>query len=467
MEVLAVLKKGLAIILVFALCSGFITPVYATDTKKDEEFNIGEASGYLISNTETNAQIRSQLKWLNPSGGHGFAAERGNTLADKRPGIQSIVVGDNNVKNGADRVIRYKNGAVTWIQDKYYSTAKGSIEACFENGKFRYYSGDGKPMQIEVPKEQYNDAVKIMEDKIRSGQVEGVTNPSEAKNIVRKGHLSYKQAVNLTKAGNIDSLVYDAKTGVVTSMHAAGITFVIDFACRSLSGEDFDEALEDSLLSGLKTGSAVFVSNVISKQISRTQIGQKLGNFVNPTVLIVVLNSENIVDLFRGRISTEELLSNFLVSAGGLAGYTIGKLAGGAVGGLILPGGGVVVGEFVGGMIMAAGGSYLISEGIKLIRKSDAEEMYDILVEQFTKNCEDYLISEVEAEAITKRLENKLEGDTLKEMFASDDREVFAQDILAPLFDEQISKREKINVPSVTELREKYLKETNGKLLIH
>lgn len=38
-----------------------------------------------------------------------------------------------------------------------------------------------KGMQLEVPKDQYDRAVELFEEKIRQGKVEGVNNPAEAK----------------------------------------------------------------------------------------------------------------------------------------------------------------------------------------------------------------------------------------------------------------------------------------------
>ena len=45
-----------------------------------------------------------------------------------------------------------------------------------------------------------------MEEKIKNGQVKGVSDPNEAKNIVKKGHFTYAQAKNIAKAGTVESL---------------------------------------------------------------------------------------------------------------------------------------------------------------------------------------------------------------------------------------------------------------------
>lgn len=44
-------------------------------------------------------------------------------------------------------------------------------------------------MKIEVPSDKYDEAVMAMEEKIKNGQVKGVSDPNEAKNIVKKDTL--------------------------------------------------------------------------------------------------------------------------------------------------------------------------------------------------------------------------------------------------------------------------------------
>ena len=79
-----------------------------------------------------------------------FAAERANNLIDIYHGKDAVIVGDNNAKNGADRLVLNKDGTKVWIQDKYYKSATDSVNACFddETGLFRYFDADGNPMQI-------------------------------------------------------------------------------------------------------------------------------------------------------------------------------------------------------------------------------------------------------------------------------------------------------------------------------
>ena len=99
------------------------------------------------------------MKFSSPTG-HGFAAERGNNLIDVLKGNRAIVIGDNNAKNGADRIIINRKGTIL-IQDKYYEDPVRAINECFdsETGLLRYVDANGNPMQIEVPCDQYEKAI--------------------------------------------------------------------------------------------------------------------------------------------------------------------------------------------------------------------------------------------------------------------------------------------------------------------
>lgn len=152
--------------------------------------------------------------------GHGFAAERGNHIVDRVRLKNARILGDNNARNGADRLV-----SGTEIHTKYCSTAARSVGAAFDgqNGQYRYMGNNG-PMQLEVPRDQYAGAVETMRNKIREGKVPGVTDPAEASRLIRRGHLTYTQARNITRFGTIESVTYDIAEGSVVSLAAGGIS---------------------------------------------------------------------------------------------------------------------------------------------------------------------------------------------------------------------------------------------------
>ena len=95
------------------------------------------------------------------------------------------------------------------IQSKYCRTGAKCIQACFRDGRFRYMGSNG-PMLIEVPSDNYDDAVQAMEHRIRNGQVPGVSDPGQANAIVRKGQFTYAQVKNIAQFGTIENLTYGA-----------------------------------------------------------------------------------------------------------------------------------------------------------------------------------------------------------------------------------------------------------------
>ena len=107
-------------------------------------------------------------------------------------------------------------------------------------------------MQLEVPRDQYAGAVETMKNKIREGKVPGVTDPAEASRLIRRGHLTYTQARNITRFGTIESVTYDIAEGSVVSLATGGISFALTASVFWLSTGDRDAALADSCCPGRK-----------------------------------------------------------------------------------------------------------------------------------------------------------------------------------------------------------------------
>lgn len=424
--------------------------------------------------------------------GHGFAAERANNLFDKLTGHDAKIVGDDNAKNGADRIV---DGV--YIQSKYCATGSRCINECFEDGgkgTFRYMR-NGKPMQIEVPSDKYEAALESMQEKIRRGQIEGVTNPDEAKNIVRKGHFTYEQAKNIAKAGTVESLTYDAVNGVIIATSAFGVTAIITLATNIWSGEDFEYSLKMATYSGLKVGGTAFITTIIASQLSKAGLNSALvgsseaivafmgpkasailinafrngskiygaaamksaakllrGNTITAGVTVVILSSFDIANIFRGRISGKQLFKNLANTASTVAGGTGGWLAGAAVGSAILPG----VGSIVGGLIGSIGAGAVAGKTTEAVLgnfiEDDAEEMVKIIEKIFGELAVDYLLNQKEAEKAVDRLGEKLGGKILKDMFASKDRKKFAKELVTPIVENEVSKRKHIQELTAEEM---------------
>ena len=448
--------------------------------------------------------------------GHGFAAERGNNLIESIIGKNTKVVGDNNIKNGPDRMITNRNGSIIFIQDKYYSNAKASINACFdESGVFRYVDGNGNPMIIEVPSDQYAEAIEVMKSKIVEGKIPGISNPDEADTLVKKGALSYKQAKNLAKAGTIESLTYDAIHGTINATCAFGISTVVNYAVNRMNGKDRDTAIKAALADGLKSGVLVLGSSVIAGQLSKTgavklfessseavvrALGNKFAkviikstgekaiesgmgtssqaltknaakilraNALVASVTTIVFTAPDAVELFRGRISRKQFVKDFSVTAITVAGGTAGGILGGAAGNFVVPGAGTVPGTIAGSLVLGVTSAWVADKVSDFVVDDDADEMYEIIQDEYVQLCEDYVVSENEADEIVDEISDKLNKKVLKDMYQSKDREEFVEQLLVPVFESKVSERETLKMPTKDEMRAILLEQLAGTLLIH
>ena len=486
--------------------------VSVNDYHSNNATNIDAATA--ANNMKTVNDIVTQWKF-SQNQGHGFAAEQGNNLIDRIKGHNASVIGDNNVKNGADRKIIGRDGSTTFIQDKYYKTASESISACFDESGFRYFDGNGNPMQIEVPKDQYADAVSKMRTMIEQGKVKGVTDPKEAETIVRKGNLTYQQAKNLAKAGTVESLKYDAANGVISAGIAFGISTLLNYACYRMRGENREDALKESAKQGVQSGVGVFCTAVIAGQLSKTGImnvfkpstealtealgddfskalikasGQKViaaegesvaqsatkqaagilrSHVLVATVTTVVFTIDDAVDLFRGRISKEQFIKNFAKTAASVAVGTVGGIGGAAVGNMIAPGAGTIPGGIAGSLVGGTAGVLVADKIADKVVEDDAEKMYEIIEKEYARYCDDYIVNDKEAKNIISKFNKDLDEEMLKQMYQSKDRKKFIDNKLEPLFEAEVKKRKKVEAPTEDEMRQAMKEELNGVVFIH
>ena len=415
-----------------------------------------------------------------------------------------------NTKNGPDRIV---DGNIS-IQTKYYSTSKGTVNAAFDSVTKQYrYPGQ----QLEVPSDQFDECINLMKDKINAGLVKNaegntITDPEEAYKIIRKGSVTYQQAKNIAKAGNIDSLIFDVKNNVITTGYVGGIAFLVSFARYKWSGTNTKNALKCALSDALQSGGIAMLTGVLSSQFMRCRSAAGLTVLMRPGVRAVYHSSKfgkvaieklasaaagkalsgaaainsvakllrsNIVtscvstavitapDFYRAvilkNVSWAQFGKNLAVNASGVAGGVGGWMAGAAAGaaaGSVIPGVGNVIGGVIGGILGALGGGTLASMGAKAgldhVIKDDAEEMLELLQDVFTQLCFDYLLSEEEANQALSRLQSTINDSWLRDMYGFSEtntgRKNFASTSLEPEFESIIRNRPRISPPTAEEM---------------
>ena len=68
---------------------------------------------------------------------------------------------------------------------------------------------------------------------------------------------------------------------------------------------------------------------------------------------------------------------------------------------------------------------------------------------------------------ISSALSKELDDEVFKDMYESKDYETFADNLLNPLFEEEIAKREKVESPTVEELRLSLLEQLDNTVFLH
>lgn len=369
------------------------------------------ANGAASTHSATKIEDTQWVKYKHKTG-HGFAAEDVNAQIDRWHGRKVECVGQNNAPNGADRIV---NGQQ--IQTKYCQSANNTVKSAFDSqtGMYRY---DG--MKLEVPKDQYEECVRLMKEAIAQGKVAGVTDPEMATQIVTKGHVTYAQAQKVAKPGNWESIKFDMRTQAISCAGAGVISGAIAFYNAKKEGMKTSDALKEAAKSGGVSSATALGGGVIAQQALRTNAGRNAAavatkavkpvvesamktevgkqvltktatviagkqvteqaavnvltkaartNAVTSAAMFVATSIPDTVKLCRGKISGADYAENMVSNVAGIGGGWGGASAGAAIGTAICPGIGTVIGGIIGGIGGGIGASSASRKVTSLFRR--------------------------------------------------------------------------------------------------
>lgn len=465
-----------------------------------DTFKTPSLSTAIASHLERNTQFQH---YHHESNAHGYAAEDANALNDVLHLRQVEKTGLSNEPNGPDRIV---DGQA--IQVKYYSSARESVGAAFDKNGYRYPG-----QKLEVPSDQYDLAVEEMRKKISEGLVKDskgnvIRDPNKAKDVVQKGSVSYEQAKNIAKAGNIDSLKFDVMNQAILCSCVFGASFVISFAQGIWDGDSIDEALKNSITNALQSSLAAGIVGVVSSQVLRfkaaaagtvvarqgvkfvaqTEVGRQaitaiaqasLGKAVygaaainhvskllrsNVITSAIALGVTTAPDMYRAIISqniswaqfSKNLAINTASVAGGAGGWFGGAAAGAAIGSFI-PLVGTAVGGVVGGIAGALGGGYVAGKAAKGILdefvEDDAKQMIRILEKEAQESANAHLLTKDEVEKkLVPAIKNTVSAEWLRDMYGSSSydsgRAQFAREMLDSNCMNILRARPNVEIPS-------------------
>lgn len=428
----------------------------------DNMTNVNVTNDILNTNIFRRHQVNDRFSGAM---GHGHAGELMGDTMDKLKLKKTSMDGNSHAKHGADRVVNGTN-----IQTKYYATAGKSIGACFENGTAKYINPDGSMMKIEVPRDQYNKAVKAMARRIENGEVPNESNPQNAARYVKRGALSYEHSQIATKSifdrgstivvdGKVQSvsfgqkLVYsvggDFLTGVANTMPTVMVSQVWYYVNARWHGQDAEEALKGAVLGAVKpilvgasiyTVSSQFGGSNLAKSIFKGATSENIakGTVIGVTAAITI--GPDVIECLRGRISMQQLVKNTAVTAAGAA-------TGAAIGSIV-PGIGTVIGGMVGTMAAKAiADKFTEDDSVRMIRIAK-EEFIDLVIFCPLKQAEfDEIVNKVFVDKNTTNL--------YKEMFASGNARKHIRDLYRNMITDKLKKRE-VNEEEIIETVQLY-----------
>lgn len=466
------------------------------------------AAATINSNGEVFVEQRAAVN--NPAG-HGELAEEANNIIDKLQGHQAEILGRDNAKNGPDRSV---DGVL--IQTKYYKTARGSLEACFDpnSHQYRYLTEDRTPMQLEVPKDQYQQVLRGFEKKISQGKVPGVSDPKDAEKIVRKGKLTYDQAVNLAKPGTADSLKYDAATGAVTCSCAFGLSFLATTFMAYRETRDITGAVQAGIAAGVQVFGLSFAQHMVVSQLSRTGLSNALmapsqavvgelgfkasativnglraltgktaisgaaaskqlakmlrGNAVSAAVTLAVFSVPETYKLLQGKASGAQYAQNMACLATSIAGGIAGAAAAGvaaakvgaAAGTAVSPGVGTIVG-LAGGMVGGTVGTAAAGVIGGILFEGDSASFGRYFNAMMSCMAVEYLLDEHEMDELLAVLDGVKPEEfkaLMEETLPSQFQEAKVRAFLVPMFDEIASRRERFALPTSRQISDALVK---------
>lgn len=392
--------------------------------------------------------------------GHGHVGEQFGDTLDSLKGKNTERLGGNHEKYGADRVVNQKN-----IQTKFNKTAGKSVGQMFDTNAHmaKYLNSDGTMMMVEVPKDQYADAVRAMQKRIKSGQVPQETNPQNAAKYVKKGAVTYEHSVIATKSifdrpsdtkirieenGKTimhettfgERLVYSAGgdflTGVKASVPTALVTATWIYCNNRWQGVEQEEATKNALIGlaqPILVGGTMYM---VASQFGGATWVRQLAGEVKPDVIAkrtmgvmtaAIVIGPDLIDSLRGRISMQQLVKNTAVAGAGMAiGATVGS---------VVP----VVGTVVGGAIGSMGAKMILDNFLE----DDRLAMSRVMKEEFIEVVMFVPLDREEFNDIQKIIfDGKNASNLFKEMFASKKPRVYIHELLVNTVIEKFKNRE-------------------------
>lgn len=379
-----------------------------------------------------------------------------------------------------------------FIQNIYCSTVQETVEASLSNNQLLYVNQLGA-IKLEVAFDQYEGVIALLTERIQNEELVNDT--------VKQGAFTYKQVRHLAEAGLIEELLLEEDGRVQLKNESLGMSAAIAFAQSAWNGATREEAVENSVYTGLNIVGEAVVDEVLSNDIQDIELDdtfelgsgvrgaiQKNGakvvakkaagkfthkamisslaakktilmlnaNVVTGALVTGVLSTLDISRAIKGEMSRTQLFKNVTKTAANVTG-SIGGMAIGAAIGALVPWGSTSMGGLVGGIVGLIIGSVVASKIAGRILnhfiEDDAKEMLDIFELELEQHVYEHLLNEQELQKLLEIFKSKYKiPKLLRQMFKSEDREQFARDIIQKELISIYSDRKTLKLPAINEI---------------
>ncbi|MCT6924669.1 hypothetical protein [Metasolibacillus sp.] len=372
----------------------------------------------------------------------------------------------------------------------YCPTVEKAVDIC------SHYITNNERLLLEVPFEQYEEIINVMKQQ--------VSDTIDYRQIIKKGAFTYAQIEHITLARNIHGLTMDEQGRIHFVNDAISISAVTAFAQSKWNGAPRKVAIENGIHTGLAVLGETFAEEVISLQIYNHEEviadfdlnpdirgafktgGAKMAskkmataitkkamissaalkkgimllntNVVTGALVTGMMSTVDIAHTVRGKMSSQQLFKNIAKTAASVTGGMIGMLVGSGIG-LTIPNVSTAIVSMIGAIVGLLIGSGLASKitkrALDMFIRDDALQMLDIFNERLTVLAGEYLLNEKELEQALhdfEALHNMPK--MLKEMYAAEDREQFADQLIQGELMRIVKLRMYLHVPTNEEIYE-------------
>lgn len=379
-----------------------------------------------------------------------------------------------------------------FIENVYCRESALTAQACLEDGEFKYRD-DEQPIYLEVPFDQYEEVTVHLMEKLGMHV--------DVKGIVKQGAFTYIQVKHIVEAGNIHNLNIVEDGRIDFKDELIGISTALSFAQSKWNGAARHQAIENAMYTGLTIIGEPFAEEIIENEISgfdaaehidlgeglegalkkngskalvkkmATKVTKKAmyssivakktimllnANVITGALVTGVMSTVDIARAIKGELSSAQLFKNIAKTAASVAGGIAGTILGGGIG-FSIPNVSTAVISIIGGIIGLIIGSSLATKVTKkildLFIKDDSLHMLEIFKEQLEVSVEHYLLNKQELHQALNDF-NVLHDmpDQLRSMYASEDRQGFAQRLIESELSRIVKLRMYLNVPTNKEI---------------